>query len=231
MQRLMNESFLLASAIAKGAIRQQEQLVQEKAEKVATEVALREAEARGRELGERLYQAIERINAREKEWELRMEKASDGVHESQAEREREGERERGNEWGGEQQAAQEKEEPSDSHHQKLSERTRELESTTTADEALEKMRADLVAMKTSKDKEVKDTVERVIQKMEEVQEIQSAALRDECAQLTAENSELKAKIDALGREYALRECEIMTAQAVRNKFCDHHLFAHLEFCL
>jgi hypothetical protein len=231
MQKLLNESSLLVSAIAKGAIRQQEQLVQEKAEKVATEVALREAEARGRELGERLYQALERINAREKEWELRVEKAPDGVHESQAEREREGERGREKEWGGEQQAAQENEETSDSHHQKLSERTRQLESTTTADEALEKMRADLVAMKTAKDKEVKDTVERVIQKMEEVQEIESAALRDECSQLTAENSELKAKIDELSREYALRECEIMTAQAVRKNICDHHLFAHLEFCL
>jgi hypothetical protein len=180
MQKLMNESSLLVSAIAKGAIRQQEQLVQERAEKVATEVALREAEARGNELGERLHQAIERTNAREKELELRMEKASDGVHESQAERE---------------------------------------------SESL------FFLSKTAKDKEVNDTVERVIQKMEEVQEIESAALRDECSQLTAENSELKAKIDELSREYALRECEIMTAQAVRKNICDHHLFAHLEFCL
>lgn len=126
MRNLAKQGSLLASTIANDIAKLQEQLVQERAERVAKETALREAEAHECELGVKLHQAIERGNAREKEWELQMQKASASERERQAQRDREREiekereREREKEKEDEQLAAREK------------------------DEALEKMRSDLV---------------------------------------------------------------------------------------
>jgi uncharacterized protein YeeX (DUF496 family) len=68
------------------------------------------------------------------------------------------------------------------------------------------------AATTAKDKEVQDIVEQV----EEVHAIETSALRDECAQLTAEKSELSATIDDMSRDRLLREGEIKTAQMVKS---------------
>ena len=72
------------------------------------------------------------------------------------------------------------------------------------------------AATTAKDKEVQDIVEQVIRKMEEVHAIETSALLDECAQLTAEKSEFSATIDDISRDRLLREGEIKTAQMVKS---------------